>query len=211
MEGKTITKVLELENGYVALMLDDEEVAIVKVVTPDLSLEELNEFLGESKPPKKEKEEKTKKVKEPEPEDEEPEEEEPEEEEYSWADFEGMNLKALTKLCDEYDLGVDPDDYEKDEIDDLRIAVAKGFGIEPPEEEEEEDEEDDDEEDEDPTDDEYTWDDLAEMDYEELGDLVDEEKLDTDPDDYTEEEEDKLRRAIAKELGIEPPKPKRKK
>lgn len=72
---------------------------------------------------------------------------------------------------------------------------------------EEEDEEDDPEDDEE-TD--LTWDDLKDMDYEELSEVVDDEELeDIDVEDYDEDEEDeveKLRVAIAKELDIEVPK-----
>ena len=43
------------------------------------------------------------------------------------------------------------------------------------------------------------------MDFEELEDVCDDKELDTDPDDYDEEDVDKLRKAIAKELGIKLP------
>ena len=77
------------------------------------------------------------------------------------------------------------------------------------EEEEEEDEEDEDEEEEE--EEEVTGEDLAEMDFEALEDLCDDKDLDTDPDDYEEEDIEKLRKAIAKELGINLPKAKKSK
>ena len=40
------------------------------------------------------------------------------------------------------------------------------------------------------------------MDFEELEDVCDDKDLDTDPDDFDEEDIEKLRKAIAKELGI---------
>ena len=46
---------------------------------------------------------------------------------------------------------------------------------------------------------------LAEMDFEELEDVCDDKDLDTDPDDFDEEDIEKLRKAIAKELGIKLP------
>ena len=49
------------------------------------------------------------------------------------------------------------------------------------------------------------------MDFEELEDLCDDKDLDTDPDDYEEEDVEKLRKAVAKELGITLPKGKSKK
>lgn len=64
--------------------------------------------------------------------------------------------------------------------------------------EEDEDEEDEEEE-------ELTGEALAEMDFEELEDVCDDKDLDTDPDDFDEEDIEKLRKAIAKELGIKLP------
>ena len=67
------------------------------------------------------------------------------------------------------------------------------FGSEEDEDEEEEEEE------------ELTGEALAEMDFEELEDVCDDKDLDTDPDDFDEEDIEKLRKAIAKELGIKLP------
>ena len=60
-------------------------------------------------------------------------------------------------------------------------------------------------------DDEVTPEMLAEADFEELEDICDEKELDTDPDDFDEEDVEKLRAAIAKEMGIKLPKGKGKK
>ena len=68
------------------------------------------------------------------------------------------------------------------------------------ESEEEEDEEEEDEEEED-----LTGEALAEMDFEELEEVCDDKDLDTDPDDFDEDEIEKLRKAIAKELGLKLP------
>ena len=81
------------------------------------------------------------------------------------------------------------------------------------EEEEEEESDDDDEEDDDDDDDseeeeeegELTGEELAEMDFEELEDVCDDKDLETDPDDYDEGDIEKLRKAIAKELGLKLP------
>ena len=43
------------------------------------------------------------------------------------------------------------------------------------------------------------------MDFEELEDVCEDKDLDTDPDDFDEEDIEKLRKAIAKELGIKLP------
>ena len=66
---------------------------------------------------------------------------------------------------------------------------------------------DDEEEDED-EDDGVTPEDLAGMDFEALEDLCDDKELETDPDEFDEEDVEKLRKAVAKELGITLPKAK---
>ena len=92
---------------------------------------------------------------------------------------------------DEDDDDSDEDDDDSDEDDD----------------DDEDDEDEDDEDDED--DDEVTPEMLAEADFEELEDICDEKELDIDPDDFDEEDVEKLRAAIAKEMGIKLPKGKK--
>ena len=76
-------------------------------------------------------------------------------------------------------------------------------------ESEDSDEEDSDEDDEDSDEeDEVTPEDLAGMDFEALEDLCDDKELETDPDEFDEEDVEKLRKAVAKELGITLPKAK---
>jgi len=70
------------------------------------------------------------------------------------------------------------------------------FGSESDDEEEEEEEEEGEE---------LTGEELAEMDFEELEDVCDDKDLETDPDDYDEDDIEKLRKAIAKELGLKLP------
>lgn len=76
-------------------------------------------------------------------------------------------------------------------------------------EEEDDDDDDDDEEDDDDDEEEeeeeLTGEELAEMDFEELEDVCDDKDLETDPDDYDEDGVEKLRKAIAKELGLKLP------
>ena len=90
-----------------------------------------------------------------------------------------------------------------DELEKLVAAVS-------PAEEDDDDEEDEEEEDDDeeeaaaPSPEE-----LAGMDFEELEDVCDDHSLDVDPDDYEEEDIEKFRKAIAKELGITLPKAKK--
>ena len=83
-----------------------------------------------------------------------------------------------------------------DELEKLVAAVSPAE-----EEEDDEDEEDDEEEAAAPSPEE-----LAGMDFEELEDVCDDHSLDVDPDDYEEEDIEKFRKAIAKELGITLPK-----
>lgn len=73
------------------------------------------------------------------------------------------------------------------------------------EEEEEESDDDDDSEEEEEEEEELTGEELAEMDFEELEDVCDDKDLETDPDDYDEDDVEKLRKAIAKELGLKLP------
>lgn len=105
--------------------------------------------------------------------------------------------------------------------DELEKLVAAVSPADDDEEDEEEDEEEEDEEDEEEDDEEEEEDDdeeeaaapspeeLAGMDFEELEDVCDDHSLDVDPDDYEEEDIEKFRKAIAKELGITLPKAKK--
>ena len=108
-----------------------------------------------------------------------------------------------------------------DELEKFVAAVSPAEEEEEEEEEEEdegeedeEDEEDDEEDDEEEEDDEDeaaapSPEELAGMDFEELEDVCDDHSLDVDPDDYEEEDIEKFRKAIAKELGITLPKAKK--
>lgn len=91
----------------------------------------------------------------------------------------------------------DSDDEDEDEDEDEDDKSEDG------EEDEDEDEDEDEEED-----DEVTPEDLAGMDFEALEDLCDDKELETDPDEFDEEDVEKLRKAVAKELGITLPKAK---
>jgi uncharacterized metal-binding protein len=112
----------------------------------------------------------------------------------------GVTKKALKKMSDEEieeayanlsDEEEEDDEEEEEEEDDE----------EGEEEEDGDDEEDEDEEDEE-DDEELTPEALSEMDFEELEDLCDDKDLETSPDDFEEDDVEKLRKAVAKELGI---------
>lgn len=93
----------------------------------------------------------------------------------------------------------------------IRLSAEEAedlFGSESDDEEEEEEEESDDGDDdseEEEEEEELTGEELAEMDFEELEDVCDDKDLETDPDDYDEDDVEKLRKAIAKELGLKLP------
>ena len=94
------------------------------------------------------------------------------------------------------------DDYEEEDKKPAKKEAKKEETKKPAKKEEPEDDDEEGEE--------YNWDDLKDMDYDELSELVDDEELeDIDVEDYDEDDDDeveKLRVAIAKELDIEVPK-----
>lgn len=99
----------------------------------------------------------------------------------------------------------DEDDEDEDSDEDDEDSNEEDEDDESEDGEEDEDEDDDEDEEED---DEVTPEDLAGMDFEALEDLCDDKELETDPDEFDEEDVEKLRKAVAKELGITLPKAK---
>ena len=105
----------------------------------------------------------------------------------------------------------DSDDEDEDEDEDEEDEEDSDDDDEDSEEDEDDDDSDDEDEDDDEDeeeDDEVTPEDLAGMDFEALEDLCDDKGLETDPDEFDEEDVEKLRKAVAKELGITLPKAK---
>ena len=97
----------------------------------------------------------------------------------------------------------DSDDEDEDEDGDSDDEDEDEDGDSDDEDEDEDGDSDDEDED-----DEVTSEDLAGMDFEALEDLCDDKELETDPDEFDEEDVEKLRKAVAKELGITLPKAK---
>jgi hypothetical protein len=97
----------------------------------------------------------------------------------------------------------DEEEEEEEESDDDDDSEEEEE--EESEEEEEEESDDDDDSEEEEEEEELTGEELAEMDFEELEDVCDDKDLETDPDDYDEDDIEKLRKAIAKELGLKLP------
>lgn len=199
MEGKKIESVLELGEGIVLMKMDDNTYVSAKILDPEIPNDEVEEFLSGSKPKKEPKKEKGEPK---EGKSESRESKKDDDDPLTMEDLEGMKKKALVKLIEDRNLLVDPDEFDDDD-EGLRKAIADELGI---------DEDDDSGKGKEGKDDDsYTWEDLVEMDYDELSDLCKENKLDTDPDDFEEgEDEDKFRRAIAKECEIETPAKKKK-
>ena len=115
-----------------------------------------------------------------------------------------IRFKLTSDELEKLVAAVSPAEEEEEEEDDE----------EDDEEEEEDDDDDDDEEEDDDDDDDEgaaapSPEELAGMDFEELEDVCDDHSLDVDPDDYEEEDIEKFRKAIAKELGITLPKAKK--
>lgn len=192
---KTITGQDELDNGFEKLTLSDGTVLVgmftilpAKAAVAD----------APAKPAAKKAEPETMDV----PED--------------WDELDELDEDELTALIEQEELDTDVDDYEDDLVG-LKKAIAKELEIEIPKAKGKKEEkapaktpakkapEPAEEEDED-----LEWEDLADMDEDQLTDLIDEEDLKVDADDY-EDDLDGLRRAIAKELDIEAPAKKKKK
>jgi len=190
MEGKTIKSTYEFGSGYTLLVFEDETASLVEVIQAELVSDDIEELrLALSGPEEKDKgKEEVKK------------DSKSDEGDITWEDLKKMSFKALTDLCKENDLDTDPEDYEKNEIDDLKEDIAKECGIKAGKKEKEKEDDDDN----------YTWDDLMKLDENELADLCKENELDVDLDDY-DDDENGFRRAIAKECGITPPKKSKKK
>lgn len=102
----------------------------------------------------------------------------------------------------------DEEDEDEDESDDEDSDEDEDEEDSDEEEDEDEDGDEDEEDEDEEDDDEVTPEDLAGMDFEALEDLCDDKELETDPDEFDEEDVEKLRKAVAKELNIALPKAK---
>ena len=115
---------------------------------------------------------------------------------------------ALVSVLSINDKGVLADAIESTEDDEEDDEDEEEEDDDEDDDDEDDDDEDDDEDDDDEDDDdeeEYSWEDIKDADFEELEDIIDDANLEVDADDYDEKkkkEVTKLRKAIAKELGI---------
>lgn len=178
--NKTIESVAQLQGANVMLTFDDGSKAIVKVVALP---EDLAEEEAPTAKPGKGKDAKSEPAK-------------PgkgNKVKMTFEKLEDMDRDELEELVDSEDLDIKLKDYKNDD-DGLRKAIAEELEIEIPKDEGGEED--------------LTWDDLKKMDVDELTELIQDEKLDVDEDDF-EDDEEGLRKAIAKEMEIEIPKKKK--
>lgn len=129
-----------------------------------------------------------------------------EQEKPTWEELMKMNNRKLKKVVSDFDLSVDPDDFEGDESVEFVEAIAEELEIEntskkasakKPEKKAEKKEELD-----------LTWEDIDEMSIKQLNKLVDSEELSIDTDEYDLTDPDSeaaYRTDIATELGIKIP------
>lgn len=101
--------------------------------------------------------------------------------------------------------GSESDDEEEEEEEESDDDDDDSEEEEEEESDDDYEEDDDDDSEEEEEEEELTGEELAEMDFEELEDVCDDKDLETDPDDYDEDGIEKLRKAIAKELGLKLP------
>lgn len=119
-----------------------------------------------------------------------------------------IRFKLTSDELEKLVAAVSPAEEEEEEDDEEEEEADEEEDDDDEEEEEDDDEEEADEEEED-EEDAPSPEELAGMDFEELEDVCDDHSLDVDPDDYEEEDIEKFRKAIAKELGITLPKAKK--
>ncbi len=134
--GLKVKAVLELENGFSSVVLEDGTQIVSKILIPGTGApaaaaddDDEDEPVTKKPAAKKpvvedddEEEEKPKGKKKPEPE---------EKDDLTWEDLKGMDEDELTDLIDEEKLDTDVDDYD-DDLPGLRKAIAKEMGIEIP-------------------------------------------------------------------------------
>lgn len=118
-------------NGNIYIFYSDGSVEIVPAPFK-LTADEVKELFGEEEPEEEEEEEEEEESDDDSEEEEEEEEEagdSEEEEELTPEQLMSMDFEEMENLCDENDLETDPDDYDEDDIESFRKALAKELGI----------------------------------------------------------------------------------
>lgn len=110
----------------------------------------------------------------------------------TWEKLEDMDEDELKELIDDEDLEIKTKGKDEEE---LRTLIAKALKIEIPSDDDDDDSNDDDD---------LSWDDLSQADFDELSELVKDQKelKSIEIEDYDEDSVAQLRKAIAKKLGI---------
>ena len=111
-------------NGAIIIKYEDGSVKIIPAPIM-LSAEEAEDLFGSESDDEEEEEEES-------DDDDDEEEEEEEEEELTGEELAEMDFEELEDVCDDKDLETDPDDYDEDDIEKLRKAIAKELGLKLP-------------------------------------------------------------------------------
>lgn len=106
-------------NGAIIIKYEDGSVKIIPAPIM-LSAEEAEDLFGSESDEEEEEEESD------------DDDEEEEEEELTGEELAEMDFEELEDICDDKDLETDPDDYDEDEIEKLRKAIAKELGLKLP-------------------------------------------------------------------------------
>lgn len=124
-------------NGLVFVTYNDGSVEIT-MAPITLTKDQVEEIFGEAEEEETEEEEEeeseddeddSEEEEETEEEEEEEESDEKEEVEITGEDLAGMDFEELEDVCDDNDLDTDPDDYEEEDVEKFRKAIAKELGI----------------------------------------------------------------------------------
>ena len=113
-------------NGAIIIKYEDGSVKIIPAPIM-LSAEEAEDLFGSESEEEEEEEEES-----DDDDDDDSEEEEEEEEELTGEELAEMDFEELEDVCDDKDLETDPDDYDEDDIEKLRKAIAKELGLKLP-------------------------------------------------------------------------------
>lgn len=112
-------------NGAIIIKYEDGSVKIIPAPIM-LSAEEAEDLFGSESDDEEEEEEES------DDDDDDDSEEEEEEEELTGEELAEMDFEELEDVCDDKDLETDPDDYDEDDIEKLRKAIAKELGLKLP-------------------------------------------------------------------------------
>lgn len=112
-------------NGAIIIKYEDGSIKIIPAPIM-LSAEEAEDLFGSESDDEEEEEE------EESDDDDDDSEEEEEEEELTGEKLAEMDFEELEDVCDDKDLETDPDDYDEDDVEKFRKAIAKELGLKLP-------------------------------------------------------------------------------